>query len=137
MPKGVEHPITIYEIGGIGGDYTVFLPEKEDVELFDLLHPVPVKLMMLDGKHSLGDAYAATITKLSKTTAEIQAQRIFSTLTNLKISLLDQEGNEVTTELYSKVTEILAESPPTFKSHFTAVPPEAEAFFNTILSSQL
>jgi adenylate cyclase len=28
MPKGVQKPITIYDIGGIGGDYDVYLPEK-------------------------------------------------------------------------------------------------------------
>ena len=55
MPKGVKKPITIYEVGGIRGEFNLFLPEKVDVPLLDLPHPIPIEFTVLEGKHA-GDA---------------------------------------------------------------------------------
>ena len=64
---------------------------------------------------------------------EIQTDVMADKLTNLKISLFDNGGSEITSDLYGKVTEIFSESPPTFKVNFTSVPPEAEKFLEKIL----
>ncbi|MGD0282274.1 MAG: adenylate/guanylate cyclase domain-containing protein [Dissulfurispiraceae bacterium] len=37
MPKGLQKPITIYEVGGIGGNYNLFLPEKKRTELAEII----------------------------------------------------------------------------------------------------
>ena len=39
MPKGVSKPITICELSGIGGTYNVFLPERDEVEMMELVEP--------------------------------------------------------------------------------------------------
>jgi len=32
-PKGVKQPITIYEVGGIGGEYNLFLPKEKEAQI--------------------------------------------------------------------------------------------------------
>lgn len=41
MPKGVKQPIIIYEVGGIGGDYNLFITKKEE-EFFPLSEEIPI-----------------------------------------------------------------------------------------------
>ena len=36
VPKGVKAPITVFDVRGIGGDFNIFLPEKEKFELEEL-----------------------------------------------------------------------------------------------------
>jgi adenylate cyclase len=134
MPKGVKRPITIYEVGGIGGEYNIFLPKKEEVELMELQEPLQVKFTILEGKHASDEMYTGTIARMVEKIAEIQTDVMADKLTNLKISLFNDGGDEITSDLYGKVTEIFSESPPTFKVNFTSVPPEAEEFLEKILT---
>ena len=50
MPKGVKQPITIYEIGGIGGTYNSYLPEKKKVELIIILTTGKYRIYNSGGK---------------------------------------------------------------------------------------
>ncbi len=136
MPKGVKEPITIFEIGGIGGEFNIFLPEKTTIALLELRQPLPVKITILEGKHAGEDRLDGKIVGLKDAVAAIRAQGNYREFTNLKISLFDHQGNELTTDLYAKVTKHISESPPLFRVHFTSVPPEAEAFFAKMLSLQ-
>lgn len=133
MPKGVKKPITIYEVGGIGGDYNIFLPEKGEIELLELQQPLCVKFTILEGKHASDKMHEGMIARMVEKIAEIQTDVMADKLTNLKISLFDNGGTEITSDLYAKVTEIFSESPPIFKVNFTSVPPEAEEFLEKIL----
>jgi adenylate cyclase len=133
MPKGVKESIRIYEVGGIGGDFNIFLPEKKYIELIELQQPLPIKFTILDGKHASEEAHDGNIVKLTDTVAEIQAQGNCCELTNLKIALFNDKENEITPDLYAKVTEILPKPLPTFRVYFTSVPPEAKTFFEKVL----
>ena len=135
MPKGVKKPITIYEVGGIGADFNLFLPEKREAELLHLIKPLTVELTILSGKHAGEDSYEGKVIKMVTRAAEIQADVEAHKLDNLKISIFDDHGKEITSDLYAKVTEELPESPNTFRVHFTSVPPQAEAFMEKILAS--
>ena len=129
MPKGFKYPITIYEVGGIAGDHNLFLPEKKKIELLELKQPLPVRFTVLSGKHAGEDMLDGTILKVAAGAAEIRADTAVDRLTNLKMSLFDDEGYEITTEMYAKVTSNLPDSPPVFRVNFTSVPSEAKAFF--------
>ncbi|MEO1559411.1 MAG: adenylate/guanylate cyclase domain-containing protein, partial [Cyanobacteria bacterium J06632_19] len=48
-PKGVQQPITIYEVGGIAGDYNLYLKQEEEV-FFSLSQPIMFEYAVLDGK---------------------------------------------------------------------------------------
>lgn len=135
MPKGVREPIMIYEVGGIGGDFQIFRPEKAPVELAPLPEPITLKFTFLEGKHAGKDRHEAVIAKMRDRLAEVQASLNAEKLTNLKMFLFDQEGREITSEVYAKVIEVTSENPPVFIINFTSVPAEAEAFFQHHLAA--
>ena len=136
MPKGVKEPITIYEVGGIGGDFNVFLPAKEQIEFIELQPPLTVQFTILEEKDASNKAHPGTIVRLNNQIAEIQAQVSCQKLTNLKLALFDDGRHEITSDLYAKVTAELSQTPPLFRVNFTAVPPEVETFFEKVLAAQ-
>ncbi len=128
MPKGVKKPTNIYDIGGIGEEFNIFLPEKQKIELTPLSSPLPFKFIVLEGKHAGQRSYQGKIVKLTDNIAEVEAERGCRELTNLKISLFDLHGDEMSADIYAKVTERVADAPPMFTMTFTSVPPEAKTF---------
>jgi adenylate cyclase len=52
MPKGVSRPIMIYEVGGIGGEYGLYLPPQENSPMARLPKPHPVRFSAHDGMSS-------------------------------------------------------------------------------------
>lgn len=128
-PKGFKDPITIYEVGGIGGAYDLYLPERKEIELLELRQPLPIQFMILKEKLANEDLFQGRLVGLAAEAAEIETGTELERLTNLKISLFDDEGYEITTELYAKVTKNFSETPTRFRVSFTSVPPEAKAFF--------
>ena len=136
MPKGVKEPITIYEIGGIGGDFKIFLPEKHTLELQTLKETIRIEFIILEGKHAGKQSYPGHIVKLAKNAAEIQGQRSCRSLTNLKITVYDQNNMQVSEELYVKVVDSISESPAVFSIHFTSVPSAVQTFFQNRLTEE-
>jgi adenylate cyclase len=135
MPKGVRNPITIYEVGGIGEPFHIFLPEKRPVELSKLPEPVVLRFTFLEGKHAGKNFYTGTISKMTDRIAEIQTEVSAEKLTNLKIFLFDHQNREITSELYAKVIDTVSDDPPIFHINFTSVPPEADSFLTHIQAS--
>ena len=128
MPKGVKKPLTIHEVGGIGGDFQLFLPPKKEMTWIELTQGFPIQFTMVDWKHAGELGHGGTITKIARNMAEIHAKVLPSPLANLRISLYDPYDHEISDDLYGKVVAHLSESPPAFLVHFTSVPPEAETF---------
>jgi adenylate cyclase len=136
LPKGVKEPITVYEVGGIGEDYNIYLPEKEDLELFELEKPLAVSCVPFSGKHIQNDVYTGDMVKLSDKGAEIRANSNFKRMTDLKFILLDERGNNVTEELYAKVVKNISDSLGLFVVRFTSVPLEARTLFEGLIKAQ-
>jgi adenylate cyclase len=134
IPKGVKNPITIYEVGGIYGSYNLMLPEKREIPLVELEKPLPVKFSILSGKHACNTAFPGTIARLAEAAgeAEIFTQMDVNKLANLKVSIFDLSGNEVTSEIYAKVIKSFTGSQPGFRVNFTSMPAEAKAFLQAV-----
>jgi adenylate cyclase len=130
MPKGLKKPLTICELGGIGGDFNVYLPEKQEVKLTSLHRSLPVKLTILVGKHADKDMIEGNVMKLSPDMAEIRANIGVERLADLKISLFDDTGTEMKSDLYAKVIKNLSEYPPVFRVKFTSVSDEIARFID-------
>ncbi len=128
MPKGVKKPITIYEVGGIKGEFDLFLPEKVEAALVDLSQPIAIEFTVLEGKHAGDTRYQGTVDKLFEKTAQISAEVSADKLVNLKISLFDHERNEITSDLYAKVIKSVSKDPAIFHVSMTSVPPSAATF---------
>jgi adenylate cyclase len=54
--KGIEMPLTLYQVRGISGEYNLFLPEREDV-LLPLHQEIPLRCTVLEGKHLGGTMF--------------------------------------------------------------------------------
>jgi adenylate cyclase len=132
MPKGVKKPLTIYEVGGIRGEYDLFLPEKVDAALVDLSKPLLIEFTILEGKHAGDTRYVGTLDKMLEKTAQISAEISVDKLVNLKISLFDYDKNEITSDLYAKVIKNVSKEPAVFHISMTSVPPEAATFLEGV-----
>ncbi len=135
MPKGVKKPLTIHEVGGIGGDFQLFLPPKKEMTWIELEQGLPVQFTVVDWKHTGELGHGGAVTKLAHNMVEIHSKVLPSPLANLRISLYDPDDHEITDDLYGKVVAHLSESPPAFLVHFTSLPPEAETFLAKFLGA--
>ncbi|MGB0563637.1 MAG: CHASE2 domain-containing protein, partial [Spirulinaceae cyanobacterium] len=71
MPKGVSQPITIYEVGGIGGEYDLYLDRTDEV-FYPLPEPIAITYSLLEGKHLGAYTIPAKLVQLSDRGAEIE-----------------------------------------------------------------
>jgi adenylate cyclase len=133
MPKGVKQPITIYELGGIGGEFNAYLPEKKKVALVALEQPVGIAFTILEGKHAGVEKHQGDIIQISELELTIQSEVKAERLSNIKITLTDDNQKEITTELYGKVVEEIHDlDQPSFRVNLTSVPPEASTFLKSL-----
>jgi len=65
-PKGVTEPVTIYEIGGIGGGFDLYLREKQEIELTILNRPIAIRFMIIEGKHVSESSYEGAIVRIAQ-----------------------------------------------------------------------
>jgi class 3 adenylate cyclase len=125
-PKGSEHPLKIYEIGGIADIYNLILASK-DSDLVALSQQIQFQYSIIGGKHIRKKMLEGQIVRLSKTSAEAGLTMSPDLLTNIKMNLLNVEDDLVTKDFYGKVIE--QSDGDTFMIRFTSVPPEINSFF--------
>jgi len=128
MPKGVSAPITIYQVGAVSGPYAIALPEPRAEQLLPLAPPLPVRFTVLAGKHAGEEQHGGELVGLGVREALIQAAVMPDRLTNVKLAVAEAGGRLACSEVYAKVLE-QRPGEGRFRAHFTALPPEAEAFF--------
>ncbi len=140
MPKGVPEPIQVYDIGGIGGEFNIFLPQKDIVKHVELEKCISIQFTIIEKKHTGTNMYAGTIIKLlythSTIIVDIQARLLCQRLANLKLTIFDDQGHEISHDLYGKVVETLSESPAICRVSLTSIPPEVNTFFSTVIEAQ-
>jgi adenylate cyclase len=140
-PKGVQHPVTLYEVGGIGGPYNLHLDSTEELFL-PLPIPIPLTYTVLSGKQVQDQQWWGQLVQLSAHGAVIQAQdsestAILTSLSNLKLTLIPYEDSPnpdstpISPDLYAKVMKTGPE-PHRFCIYFTAKPPEVEIQLQTL-----
>lgn len=136
QPKGVKEPITIYEVGGLGGTYNLFLNEKEEI-FWNLPQEIPLKYTILEGKHIGDNIFNGALVELSENAAKIHTNHINSgtlptKLTNIKLNLItSQSQKEISEDIYAKVLEKPAEK-GSFYIYFTNKPPTVREKLDTI-----
>lgn len=131
MPKGIEKPITIYEVGGVGGKYLITLPLKEAVALSKLPEALPIKFYVISGKRARGKEFVGKILGYCRKHADIEVNTDIELFSNLKLSVLDNKHNPFASDLYAKVMEEI--SPNVFRIHFTYFPEGTKEALNKLI----
>jgi adenylate cyclase len=126
-PKGVARPVTIYEVGGLGGNYKLALPQR-DVHWTDVRPALPLTFRWLTEKEVVGEAHEGWLVRFSEHRAEIKSQTLPPKFTDLKLLFKSPDFTLLTAGVYGKV---VAQSTKdgSFVLHFTAFPPEARQYF--------
>ncbi|HEY9726185.1 MAG TPA: adenylate/guanylate cyclase domain-containing protein [Chroococcales cyanobacterium] len=135
-PKGMKQPIPIYDVGGIGGNYHLFLSKTEE-SFFPLTQLIPVQYSLLDGKRIDDLSFPGTLVKLSNNGAEVRCEHLETyaipkPLSNIKLNLLMSNNSaEMSEDIYAKVVEKIAE-PGRFYIYFTTRTPEIKAKLDSL-----
>jgi class 3 adenylate cyclase/CheY-like chemotaxis protein len=140
MPKGLKTPITIYEIGGISGDTSIFLPKQENLSFQNLSQPLAIQFSVFDCKDSGGINYDGTIIAIANKTHLIESSYEPPPLSNLKIMLLSSSGDDSTNnnEIYGKVDDgSIPNKSGSFIFHVTYIPPEINQIIKNLCEPQM
>ncbi len=129
-PKGSETFLRIYEVGGIAGRFNLALEEKE-LLLVTLVRQIPLRYTVLEGKDIGKKGLEGFVVRLSRNRAEITLSTPVEMMTNLKMNLGDVDEKLSARDFYGKVIGRSGENRPNYVVHFTSIPPEIDAYFQS------
>ncbi len=132
--KGIEHPIKIYEVLGIGGKYKLLLPNIVET-LIPLPDEIPLRYEVLEANQGSGKMAKGGLTKVSRKGAEARLESPVPPLSNLKMHLIGSAGQEIPGALYGKVLGAVPGSSTGFSIRFTSVPPEIETLLSGLTAA--
>ncbi|MDH3884363.1 MAG: adenylate/guanylate cyclase domain-containing protein [Desulfobacterales bacterium] len=137
--KGLDQPVRLYDVGGIGDPYQVFLPQKKEVPMKRLSSPLPIECFLLEGKTVSDNAIIGRITCLGENAAEASLDQTVDMYANLRILITGQEAPGFS-ELYAKVmpkeqSDAIG-SGDGIRIEFTSVPDEVKKFLSNTFSGK-
>jgi adenylate cyclase len=128
--KGSETPLRIYEVGGVAGRFNLALEENEP-PLVTLVRQIPLRYIELKGKDIGKKGLEGFIVRLSRNCAEITLGASVEKMTNLKMNLGDVDEILSAKDFYGKVIGCSGENMSNHVVHFTSIPPEIDAYFQS------
>jgi adenylate cyclase len=131
--KGIEHPIAVSEVWGIGRPHQLFLPDATD-ELVPLSDAVPIAYSVVESNIPGKGVCRGTLTKLSHKAAEVRLESLVETFSNLEIRLDSGEAEREQGTLYGKIMGLVPGTETDFSICFTSIPPEIDSFFRSLLA---
>ena len=131
--KGIEYPITVSEVLGIGRPHQLYLPDiaEDHVPLVD---EVPLTYMVIESNQTGGELCSGVLTKLSRKGAEARLESPVDIFSNLELYFTGKEGESVQGTLYGKVVGSVPGAGSDFSICFTSIPPEIEVFLGELLA---
>src|SRR5262245_57176150 len=131
--KGIEYPITVSEVLGIGRPHQLFLTEAGH-DLVPLSKEIPVIYTVVDSTVPGEDGNRGTLTKLSRKAAQARLEKPLDTFSNLEIRIDGNVGEKIPGIAYGKLMGTVAGTQTEFSICFTSVPPEIDSFFRSLLA---
>ena len=131
--KGVDGPITLYDVEGLGGEFQLSLPEQASDVFATLQPPLPIVCHAVEGKSVSPHSIAGVITRLGLFAAETNLDEPVGMHGDLKIVFEANDG--VRCEAYAKVED--AEQPANgaatrVRVVFTSMTDDARAYLATL-----
>jgi adenylate cyclase len=137
--KGIDQPVTLYDVSGIGGEYQVELIEKTTESFISLKPPLPITCFLLEGKTVSNKGIPGDIVRFAGSSAEILLAGQVGIHSNLKILLTTQEVQGLS-EVYAKVVSIdesgTTSSRISVRLAFTWIPKDVKVFLDNKISSK-
>jgi class 3 adenylate cyclase/CHASE2 domain-containing sensor protein len=134
--KGIDQPVTLYDVSGMGGTYQVTLPEKETHPFIKVEPPIPIVCLPLEGKIVSEASVSGHMTHFGGSTAEVSLEQQLGIRSNLKILITSERASKLS-QVYAKVMSIERSEvmPSRFKARleFTWLPDDVKAFLNLLL----
>jgi predicted ATPase/class 3 adenylate cyclase len=130
--KGVQEPVPIHELVGIGGSYELNLERAEPPRVERLAAPVPLRYAPLDGKQVLA-AVSGWLLALSPDAAEIRGGAPVQPPDSVRLELDSGSG---AVHVYAKVVSGSEGADPHFTVRFTAVPDTARSLLESYLRAE-
>jgi len=103
--KGINEPVTIHEITGIGAPYELVLESSEQI-LHPLVQELPVTFNPLAGKAIADEQVQGVLTDAADGVACLVTVAELEVLTNLRMNIAGYAGSE-DDQIFSKVTETM------------------------------
>ncbi len=137
--KGIDQPVTLYDVSGMGEKYQVALIEKAK-ELFTSLKPqLPITCFLLEGKIVSRTGIPGYIVHLAESSAKISLEGQVDMHSNLKILLMPQEVHGLS-EVYAKVVSFDESDSTSFRISVTIaltwIPKDVKTFFDNKRSAK-
>ena len=131
--KGIDHPVTLYDVTGIEGNHQISLVKKEAPSFTDLELPLPVNCFLVKDKTVSETGISGYITRLSDAAAVVSLEKWVPQHSNLKIILAPEKTLRLP-EAYAKVVSV-DQSDTTATNmrgelEFTSLPEEVKNYFN-------
>lgn len=135
--KGIDQPVTLYDVSGMGGEYQVEMIEKTTESFTSLKPPLPITCFLLEGKIVSKTGIPGYIMRLAESSAEISLEGQVDIHSNLKILLMPQEVQGLS-EVYAKVVSFDESDTASYRISvrlaFTWIPKDVKIFFDNKLS---
>jgi len=135
-PKGVDEPLIVYDVGGIGGQYNVSLQYRH-ADFVRLTREIPIHYTVLEGKYAEKTHFEGAIIRLSRTSVEIRMQSSADLFANVKLSITDADGILSRQTFYGKVIKKSDTGQNIATVRFTGVPPEIDSYFQAAIAQAM
>ena len=132
FPKGVGDPLTIYEVGGIAGEYHVALDDRE-LPMRDLTRQIPVLCAIIGDKQIGQEGQEGLMVRLSTKTAEIRLNCSVEILADLKMNIAHVTEEISQKDFYGKIIKHAKDQQYSHIVRFTSLPPEIGSYFEAYL----
>ncbi len=136
--KGIDHPVALYDVTGIEGKYSVFLPEVQTKALKHLKRPLMVSCFPLEGKEVSEKSIQGQITRLDVSEAEVLLQGEIQVRSNLKL-IIHTDTAQHLSEIYAKVVMVESSEGRPHQSKvrvkFTSLPQDTRTYIREKLGN--
>lgn len=127
-PKGVDEPITIYDITGIRGDYGLAIPVPRPPKLKSVEPPLPVVFSFVTEKHVDATLHKGSVVNTGDKIAQIKTTRKVRKFSDLKVTFLIEGLKDGGVSIYGKVIDNFKDN-NSFLIRFSSIPPGARNLF--------
>ena len=125
--KGFEQQIALCEVLGIGGPHKLMLYQSADT-LVDMTDPIALTCLILEGELQSEETFRGRFLKLSPKQGEARLEKGVPVLSNLKLRLMGEDGQELAGALFGKVVSTGSGGKSEVLIHFTSMSREIETF---------